>query len=719
MAGDSGLRPMPMSPGQSPVEVLGAGIAWARSRRGRTLIFGAVFVVVTLAVVGLGNADSLSTARQHLSSSSSSSTYWHPHLPSIPSSLTNSPLRPSNTTLQLENGQLEHPPSNLHKATPNFHLLLAAQQDSPEFCKTTLSAMILNYPPATIINLFRKFDSEKERERARVRGILQFLENGRVVGDEDLVLIADGQDTWFQLPGEVVVRLYRVVVEEANERLVEEYGRDERGVQRYRQRIVFGARKTCEGDEEESLACKYAPESPLPENLYGKDTEKEKELSRARYLDSGLMMGPAKDLRALYQAAVKKFDEADSTMDSAQSVFATLFAEQQRSRGAPIPKTVPKKNPGWLSWFTAGGEDSSSPNNNLNPVAPSEVPGHEFSMGLDYTNTLFQSLLHPADNELVPLKHDKSSTAAELSQLHRPDTATPSLDLPPALAHAKPPFWTPDFTSSNPAIPTPNADVPFIEPLTLRKDLDTMEPKDTPWTAVKLIQNTYTGSIPAILHLDKKTAPLRKRNRPTRRSNPSSPSHPAARDTAAAAATGLSWSSLWYSGSERALLRSYLRTPQSQLGFHNAAIGGDYMWDLRGGRGGVWLADPEVWLPWGEFDGVCGSVEQMRRVLGADGKGFWLHEGEDGAEDDRRRMEGLLVEEIREEERKAKEEWRRVPEKGGGVERVLWEKRVAGRVRDKVEAERRERVRKEKEDREKERKEKEKEKQRGKEKGGG
>lgn len=51
------LRPMPMSPRQSPAELGNAAVAWARSRRGRTIAISAVFVIVTLALLGASHSE--------------------------------------------------------------------------------------------------------------------------------------------------------------------------------------------------------------------------------------------------------------------------------------------------------------------------------------------------------------------------------------------------------------------------------------------------------------------------------------------------------------------------------------------------------------------------------------------------------------------------------------------------------------------------------------
>lgn len=68
------------------------------------------------------------------------------------------------------------------------------------------SAMILNYPPPTLINYGKKLpEGAKEYDvmKDRITGIYEFLDKTRHVQDNDFVLIADGTDFFFQLPSDL------------------------------------------------------------------------------------------------------------------------------------------------------------------------------------------------------------------------------------------------------------------------------------------------------------------------------------------------------------------------------------------------------------------------------------------------------------------------------------------------------------------------------------
>lgn len=520
--------------------------------------------------------------------------------------------------------------------------------------------MMLNYPPPTIINLYQNIKEKADREKARLKSILSYLKNGKLVHDEDLLLIVDGQDTWFQLPSEVMIRQYENVLDDANQRIGDKYGG------KFSQTIVFGAQKTCVGED---VACTKMPESMLPDDIYGEATGNSTDVTPARYLDSSMLIGPAKDLKALYEAAVKVFESKSSQSATVQSVMATVFGEQEMARNTQVKKEARPITSKWLDYFGgSAAEPTSRKREESAAVTLQAGRQYEFSIGLDYTHSLFQPLAHTAEDELVAINHDDST---DLLSYHHEGTPTPLLSIPTALQQAKPPFWTPDLSNNN---PSPNKRPAHIDKLVFNKGLDNLKPRDTPWTKLDLVQNTYTSAISAAFHVNNRD--------------------PAAQ-TSTSSSANITWTSLWYSGYERALLRKYFRNQQSPIGYHNAATGGDRRWDQRGGRGGVWTEREALWLPWGEVDGVCGTFDQITKVFD-DGKSVWLHENDPNAEAERKKEEQELKDMI--EEAKKKEAERE-------------KERLEKEAKEKAEKEGKEKEQKEKEEKEKAQKEKEAEKQ--------
>jgi hypothetical protein len=466
--------------------------------------------------------------------------------------------------------------------------------------------MLLNYPPPTVPQLYTPYRTEERRERDRLNSTLHYLSNQRLVKDEDLVLVVDGQKSWFQLPSDVIVTQYKRLLEDANIRLLKKYGVNREGFQKFNQTIVFGAEKMCESDD---MACKYVPQSPLPDNTYGTEAGRRISEMPAKFLDSRVAMGPAADLKVLYRAALEKFKEGKSQSKTVQSAFTTLFGEQQLRRDA-IEVRETQSSTNIKSFFRKGARRSATEGRlERANFQLSNTTQHEFSIGLDYTHTLFQPLVYATEDELVPLVHDN----------------TTDLSIPAVLNDTKPPFWRPDFVKHN---PSPNEKPAYIDKLELTLALDGLPNRKVPWSDIPLVQNTYTGAVPAVLL--------------------SSASH---RSVDHPPIANITWNSLWYSEYSRALLRNYFRTPQSPNGYHNSAVGGDRYWDTRGGRGGIWTEAEQIWFPWGEVDGVCGSLSQLKEVF-QDGKGVWLHELDNDYGDEERIKEEQEFRKKMEEERK-------------------------------------------------------------------
>ncbi|KAF7574567.1 hypothetical protein TUN199_08985 [Pyrenophora tritici-repentis] len=602
MAGDSMLT-MSMSPSQSPKEFGTAAVQWACTRRGRMMVLTFALFTILLGLTGMKHHEVISSKYQHLSSYYS----WRPHLSSLPS-IVDAPLKtPSNTTLQIENGAIGHVPPKLKKTSPNFHLLTPSDQDTHGFCKTILSAMLLNYPPPTVPLLYTRHETDVEREGNTLKSTLHYLNNKKLVKDEDLVLIVDGQESWFQLPSDVIVMQYKNLLADANLRLRSKYGVDKHGYQKFNQTIIFGAQKMCENNDK---ACAYVPPSILSNKTYSTETSYRVSDIPAKFISSKMVMGPAADMRALYQAAMKKFTEGKSQSQTVQSVFAALFAEQQLKRDEV---EVARKSAGAKFKDFVIGTTSEGAEQRLLRAADLELSNlirHEFSMGLDYTHTLFQPTSYCTEDELVSLAHDNATDISRYS--HAPKTS--QLSLPPALNQTKSPFWRPDFVNHS---PSPNERTSYIDKLEYKIELDSIPDREVTWAEIPLIQNTYTGAIPAVFLNDHHHSPFEQ-----------------------APAANITWNDLWYSNYRRAMLRNHFRTRQSPDGYHNSLVGGDRSWDTRGGRGGVWTEVGQIWFPWGGLDGVCGSVAQLNEVF-QDRKGVWLQEFEEGAEANRLNEERL------------------------------------------------------------------------------
>lgn len=499
--------------------------------------------------------------------------------------------------------------SDMTKTRPSFHLLVPATDSNANLCKTLLSSFVLSYPPPTLINWGKKFDDDQTSKEegshtAKIRGVFDYLNDKSKVKDNDLVLIVDGHDIWFQLPPQIMIERYYKLIADANERLRRRYGmvtqtRSNKGVKssgrvvKYTQKVIFGADKVCWPNPKDDPACAAVPHSTLPKDVYGPETDEDPEafLNRPRYLNSGNVIGPAAAVRDIYEYAAHEVQENGRGDIGDQFVFAEIFGEQEFQRETNRRATQGTTSV-WFDWISDALGTSESPlsiNRTINNMTYIAGQRYEFSMGLDYESRLFQTMTHSAaDVEYVSYNSTSlSSLQATHPSLHRP------LFLPPDLQTAQPPisYVSPgNHTSdSNPSrkgllLPySPNLDT-----------LPTDPAREPTWLSLPLATNIYAASIPTVLHINGDKSLLTDW-----------------------------WPSMWYHPFARALLRRFIRSSQTSHAAASAAAGGLGWWDSRGGRGGVWTDNYE-WMAWGE---VCKGTED--EVFG-DGKGVFGKEDGSG-----------------------------------------------------------------------------------------
>lgn len=143
----------------------------------------------------------------------------------------------SNELVELAEAPLIAPPAvpvngstkGLSKTSPSFHLLIPASDSNTDLCKTLLSAFALGYPAPTLVNWGKEYEDKmldgkkifkgSGGRTAKIRGVFDFLNDRTKVKDDDLVLITDGYDIWFQLPPDIMLERYHTLVEESNKRL--------------------------------------------------------------------------------------------------------------------------------------------------------------------------------------------------------------------------------------------------------------------------------------------------------------------------------------------------------------------------------------------------------------------------------------------------------------------------------------------------------------------
>ena len=258
----------------------------------------------------------------------------------------------------------------------------------------------------------------------KISKVLEWLENLPPERDNDLVLMMDGYDIWFQLRKEVLIDRYNRINAAANKRIQKRMGRAAQA-EGIRQTILFASGKRCFPNEIHTVACWPIPPSPLYKDMWEGNTDttvgsfpNQWSNTRQRFLNSGVIIGPARDMRALFARAAQKIHELGQDPEpddngskwsekiyhhSDQSVFNMIFGEQEFQREVMRIRHMSWVRNPILKLQQLFGKDHSDTTttlegnaigNILNPkwshANIPHLPGKplEYSIGLDYWSQL-------------------------------------------------------------------------------------------------------------------------------------------------------------------------------------------------------------------------------------------------------------------------------------------------------------------------------------------
>lgn len=460
--------------------------------------------------------------------------------------------------------------------------------------------MILNYPPPTLVGYGRPIpeDSNSRHEVIveKVKGIYNYLDSSSHVHDEDFVLILDGVDFLFQLPPEIMIRRFQDLLGEKNAKLRKKYGLAAMDtsfrpdalpevVQKYSQRVLFGAGKTCLQSFNMTLdpGCVTVPDSDLPPDVYGWTTDISSNAGshRARWLQPGTAMGQVADLKLIYGQVLQFMEQKKSANRSHHVALTRMYGRQEYVRELERQRTTNR----FMDWVyrTIGISDAA---NITSAIPPTLHPGsrYEYGIGVDSQSRIFFNMGY--SHQDMEWLHYNNITKTSSVQMEHGVPREHRLLLPPDLHTDRllNPFYHPNLTKDEVTNPPYN------------DTLDAMpNSKTRSWHNLPLLTNVRAPSVPALIHTDGDRL-----------------------------AHDRWWLNMWYQPWARALLRKYMRTPLGFDAAQSALLGGQEWWDLRGGKGGVWT-DQGEWLGYGE---VCRGFE---RDVFEDGYGAWGKE--DGSED--------------------------------------------------------------------------------------
>ncbi|KAL2757328.1 hypothetical protein ACRALDRAFT_2098140, partial [Sodiomyces alcalophilus JCM 7366] len=271
-----------------------------------------------------------------------------------------------------------------------LRVILPADDPNTNLCKTIFSALANGYPAPIIANWGRDFKKTDKTfggfggsHLGKLDGtlaVLETLSSDATPPDErlhpdDLVLIMDAYDVWIQLPPSLLVRRWLAQNDAAAQRIRDGWSETAEGaLPPPRQSVILSTQKKCWPTKADGsdTHCDILPESTARKDLYGPDTDKPDgplHFRRPRYINSGSMLGPARDAIRILRRAHEKVEAsraAGLNLFSDQGILGEILGEQelwrkeQRERNARLPDVQP------------GGPDT-----------------WEYGMGLDYVQDLF------------------------------------------------------------------------------------------------------------------------------------------------------------------------------------------------------------------------------------------------------------------------------------------------------------------------------------------
>ncbi|KAF6838356.1 hypothetical protein CPLU01_02468 [Colletotrichum plurivorum] len=390
--------------------------------------------------------------------------------------------RVSNPDSSTEQNGLAPLPNIEKGGSRRLRVIVPADGPSPDLCKMLMSALGSGYPSPVIVNWGRDFGKSPGNfggsHLGKIDGTLEFLDaitsdrapEDERLGPDDLVLVVDAYDLWFQLPPSVLIRRYLAQNYAADERIRQAWNGGagswfSSGVDNKefipRQSIIISTQKKCWPDP--SLGsdphCEELPESTARKDLYGPHTDENPEEFhdvRPRYVNSGSFMGPVGDMRRMLRRAQEKVDEkraAGIGLFSDQGIFAEIFGVQEMWRTSK-------------QQIRASGKKLQD-----DRELDIEAEHFDYGLGLDYIQDLFTpTVFEEDDGEYIVLGNETALQVAAKDRVIIPprvhgvpedmlglQTPLAEFGVDPQVSWSDMPLYTDFWTTSVPVIVHHNA----------------------------------------------------------------------------------------------------------------------------------------------------------------------------------------------------------------------------------------------------------------------
>jgi len=284
----------------------------------------------------------------------------------------------------------EPPPGPKHEKG-RFHLLIPATSSGRDLCKLLLSTQILGYPTPVLINYGAAEDADPYVQHlAKVEGLLKYLEHQESANPdtEDLVLIIDGYDVWFQLRPDVLIKRFYESNRQAYKRLIDQYGEEIVREHNMKQSVIFGPDKLCWPIDYSRPACWAVDPGNLDPYAFGPQTSSEhEELTHPRWLNSGTIMGTTQELIDVFRATLHDI-QTNYVTNSDQYYFAEIFGRQEFARLSRKPELLNERK---KETYGVTVEEKTDNGTRAEPDL-SGLNRTEYFIGIDYKSEMFQTL---------------------------------------------------------------------------------------------------------------------------------------------------------------------------------------------------------------------------------------------------------------------------------------------------------------------------------------
>lgn len=291
---------------------------------------------------------------------------------------------------------------------------MPADRPDINLCKAIMSGVAVGYPLPTLLNWDGDFNrpdwhfggSHIAKLESLLSVIEELLSHAEDAHDDDLALMIDAYDIWFQLPPAVLIERFHQLNREADERnqkawhdLINATDADPADfpIPPPKQSIIVTTAKDCFPTSSSGSDPHYEhwPESPMPGDMYGEGTDeltpplydsaRKYKKVRPRCVNSGMIMGTMGSLKAALQRCKEKVDRVAKDgrqLWSDQALFGEVIGDQE----------------GWRDWVRGLAETWNGTAAQIRPgrmdrhvanIAGQALQGRrfEFGIGLDYNFT--------------------------------------------------------------------------------------------------------------------------------------------------------------------------------------------------------------------------------------------------------------------------------------------------------------------------------------------